>query len=168
MKHYQGLRSRNLNSFIIDILREKPVAFNPALARMSKRAVAGLFLSQLLFWWEKGADKEWVYKTVDEMNKETLLTRREQERAVRIWKELRILEVQLRGLPRKRHFRIDVSQLITVLASQYGVNDTLNGQSARTITESIQRKTNIDKNHLDLGEARSRLVRKLSVRKETR
>lgn len=163
MRHTRLAHDKNHNSIIIEMLGEKPVAFNPALARLGKSATAGLFLSQLLFWWNKGVSKDSIYKTVKEMEVETLLTRREQERAIRIWKEYKVLEVQLRGLPRKRHFKINISLLTNLLTNQYGVDDKLDSQFAPSITESTQRK-NQKNNIASLKEAKKLLARRMNIR----
>ncbi|MCF7834116.1 MAG: hypothetical protein K9L98_02040 [Candidatus Pacebacteria bacterium] len=112
--------NKNFNSLIIEKLGEKPIAFNPILARISNSSLAGLFLSQLLFWWHKGYDRDWIYKTIDEIKKETGMTRSEQDRAIKIWKELGILLVESRGMPRKRHFHIDKEKLFPLLEKASG------------------------------------------------
>ena len=91
---------------MLRILATKPVAYNPELAKMLGGVKCGVFISQLLYWWEKGANPEWVYKTIDEMYQETGLSRREQDTALRKLVKLGIIEVKLKGIPAKRHFKI--------------------------------------------------------------
>jgi len=107
--------SNNFNSRIIEILSVKPVVFNPALGELTKSATAGLFLSQLLYWWDKGSTKGWIYKTIKEMQEETCLSRSEQDRAIRIWKKLGILKVEKSGIPPRRYFQIDIDNLANLL-----------------------------------------------------
>jgi len=114
------LNNKNYNSILIKKLGEKPIAFNPALARIADSALAGLFLSQLLFWWRKGSDPNWVYKTIEEMEKETGMGRSEQDRTIKIWKGFGVLEVELRGMPRRRHFRIIKDRLFELLENETG------------------------------------------------
>jgi len=145
--------SKNYNSAIIEIFKERPVVFNPALGRLGKSAVAGLFLSQLLYWWEKGSDRKWIYKTIEEIKSETCLTRSEQDRSIKVWLELKVLEVQLRGLPRRRFFSIDFKKLTEALekdltsgqvsysANQIAEIDRLVSKSQQAITESTSEST---------------------------
>jgi len=107
----------NFNTQIIKWLSTKPIAFNPYLAKISGKATAGLFMSQLLYWWGKGSEEDWIYKTIDEFSGETCLTRSEQDTAIRIWKQLGILEVKKKGIPPKRHFKIDIERLMILLKS---------------------------------------------------
>ena len=104
-------RKKNTNSLLIGRYDEKPVLFNPGLGRISKSSTAGLFMSQMLYWHQKGRNKEWVYKTIKEFNRETCLTRSEQDRAIKKWKSLGILEIERRSIPRRRFFRVDVEKL---------------------------------------------------------
>lgn len=117
-------RKKNTNSSLIERYKEKPVAFNPGLARISDSATAGLFLSQLLYWHQKGRDKEWVYKTIKEFQEETCLCRSEQDRAIKKWKRLGVLEVKRKGIPQRRFFRIDTEKLNGLL-SAYPVEGSL-------------------------------------------
>ncbi|MDP2664198.1 MAG: hypothetical protein Q8P08_02055 [bacterium] len=101
----------NKNSILVARYKEKPVLFNPCLARISGSATSGLFICQLLYWHERGDDKNWVYKTMKELEEETCLTRSQQDRAIARWKELGVLTVEKRGLPQKRHFHVDLEKL---------------------------------------------------------
>ena len=107
----------NENTRMLQNLGVYPIAYNILLARISGKAAYGLFMSQLLYWHGKGIDKEWVYKTQEEMWRETQLTRSEQEGAIRIWKALGVLEVEKRGLPQKRHYKVDIAHLFELLQS---------------------------------------------------
>lgn len=108
-------RKRSTNSRLVIRFDEKPVLFNPGLGRISESAVAGLFMSQLLYWHKKGRNKEWVYKTINEFQKETCLTRSEQNRAIKKWEAMEILEVKRRSIPRRRFFRVDVEKIEKLL-----------------------------------------------------
>lgn len=105
----------NENSKLMKQVEVHPIGYNVLLARISGKAAYGLFMCQLLYWHKRGHDKEWVYKTQKECWKETQLTRSEQEGAIRVWKELGILEVKRKGIPQKRHFRVDLDKLLVLL-----------------------------------------------------
>ncbi len=105
---------KSYNRLLLELLEQRPIAFNPLLAKVANSARAGLFISQLLFWWNKGSEVGWIYKTINEVREETTLSRSEQDGAICIWKRLGILEVQLRGIPRRRYFKIDTDKLIRI------------------------------------------------------
>ncbi len=150
----QGRANTNYNSLIIEILGAKPIAFNPILGRLAKSATAGLFLSQLLYWDNKGSDPDWTYKTIREIYQESCLTRSQQEKAIKIWKKLDVLEVELRGIPRKRYFHINKNKLVAILksfinmpvsANQFAESCKLASKFKQTIyTENTPEKTNRD------------------------
>jgi len=111
-------KEKSYNKVILEVLGTKPIAFNPVLAKLAKSTTAGLFMSQLLYWWDKGKEEGWIFKTIEEINRETYLNRSEQDRAIKAWKSLGILEVKLIGLPAKRHFKINIETLIARLSKQ--------------------------------------------------
>ena len=140
---------RNRNSELIELLGEKPIAFNPMLGRIAGNATSGLFLSQMLYWDGKGRNPEWVYKTIREFEEETCLTRSEKQRAIRTWKKLGVLETENRGLPRRRYFKLDRKRLVEILSeqlaherNQYAENDKLACRDQHAITERTHENTN--------------------------
>ena len=109
---------RNTNSIIIGILGARPIALNPEVGRIAGSSTAGLLMSQLLYWWDKGRNRDCIYKTIEEFKEETCLTRSEQNTAIKKWKALGVLEVKNRGIPQKRHFYLDVDRLVTLLKNR--------------------------------------------------
>ena len=108
---------------ILNLLSAKIIATSADLARMVGSVKTALFLSQLLYWSDRGADKEWIYKTIEEFEEETALTRDEQDGAIKKLKTLKILETKLEGVPPnpspKRHFKIDQKKLIKLIEKYY-------------------------------------------------
>jgi len=93
-----------------------PVAFHRIFAKISGGAANGLFLSQLWYWRDKGHDAEgWIYKTQEDWEAETCLTRREQETARRALRERGLLEECKRGLPAKLFYRLRVDALYAAI-----------------------------------------------------
>jgi len=114
------MKNKN-QQLILSLLSTSPVAFNPDLARLTSSVKTGLFLSQLLYWSDRGSDEEWIYKTICEFEEETSLSRREQDGAIKKLKSLKILEVKLKGVPAKRHFHVDIDQLIELMEKYYSM-----------------------------------------------
>lgn len=134
-----------MNRYILEVYSERPIAFIPALARVAGSAGAGLFMSQMLYWCGKGYDADWVYKTIEEMKTETCLSRSEQERAIEKWQQLGVLEKEVRNVPPKRHFRINISALEKLLDTAFhiGISDeTESPIEQNTITENTSENTN--------------------------
>lgn len=102
---------------ITKLLTDKPVAYHPFLARVAGGVTAGLFLSQLFYWSDRGKDPEgWIYKKQTEFEEETALTRREQETARKRLLQQGLIEEKLKGVPPVLHYRICWDQLIFNLA----------------------------------------------------
>ncbi|HEX2243918.1 MAG TPA: hypothetical protein VHK27_11845, partial [Gammaproteobacteria bacterium] len=116
---------------IKEMLPNRVVGYSPDLARMVGGATVGLFLSQLLFQSDKGANPEgWVYKSEAEMGKETGLTKREQQTARRKLLALGVIAIMRGGFRNTYHFKIIWEKLYQVIA---GI------QRAQTVpTEPVQ------------------------------
>jgi hypothetical protein len=82
------------------------IAFQRAFIKPCGGSMAALFMSQLVYWINRTRNEYgWVYKTFDEMQLETGMTRREQDTARRHLKSINWIEERLMGMPAKRHFR---------------------------------------------------------------
>jgi hypothetical protein len=107
-----------------DLLPNRIVAYSPDLARAVGGATIGLFLSQLLFLSDKGADPNgWVYKSEQEMGRETGLTKREQQTARRKLLALGVIQIQRRGWKNTYHFRIVWERLEQVIQQSQRVQN---------------------------------------------
>jgi hypothetical protein len=115
----------NLNSRIIKAIGVKPVAYNVALSYIADNVYAGLFMSQLLYWHNKGSNPDFVYKTIYDFQQETWLSRSQQDIAIKIWKKLGVLEVEIKGIPPKRHFKTNRDVLFKIIADKFKDHDLL-------------------------------------------
>ncbi len=96
------------------------VAYQADLAKALGSVTAGLFLSQILYWSDKGDDaKGWIYKTQAEMYEETGLGRREQETARKVLRRAKVLHEERRGIPARMFFKIDFDVLCNLLQDYY-------------------------------------------------
>ncbi len=137
--------SKNFNTLLLESLSIKPIGFNPLLAKLAGSATAGLFMSQLLYWWGKGDYEDWIYKTIDEVKKETCLTRSEQSRAIKRWVVLGVLKVKIAGIPARRFFQIDTKKLVTILKKISGVKS----DSTNLPAENDNQADNIQQGNTD-------------------
>jgi hypothetical protein len=134
--------AQNHRQKIKDMLPNRVVGYSPDLARMVGGATTGLFLNQLLFLSDKGANTDgWVYKSEQEMGKETGLTKREQQTARRKLLALGVIVIMRGGWKNTYHFKVLWEKLYQVIAGiQRPQNvSTESDQQTQTIpTEPVQ------------------------------
>jgi hypothetical protein len=117
-----------------DMLPNRVIAYSPDLARIVGGATIGLFLSQLLFLSDKGHNPDgWVYKSEQDMGKETGLTKREQQTARRKLLSLGVIAIMRGGWKNTYHFKVMWEKLYQVIA---GVQRTQNVSTEKS--EPIQ------------------------------
>jgi hypothetical protein len=104
---------------VVRAMLERPVAFQPILARICESATAGLMLSQAVYWSERAKLPDgWFYKTMKEWQQEICLSRHEQDGARRKLKALGFWQEKAMGVPCTVHYRVDFEAL-AVCISQY-------------------------------------------------
>jgi hypothetical protein len=125
-----------------DMLPNRVVGYSPDLARMVGGATIGLFLSQLLFLSDKGANPDgWVYKSEADMGRETGLTKREQQTARRKLLSLGVIVIMRGGWKNTYHFKVIWERLYQIITgSQQPQNvPTEKGERSQTVsTEPVQ------------------------------
>lgn len=106
---------------LIDFL-DRPIAFQRAFVNLGAGITGALMLSQAVYWDKRTNDPQgWFYKTQQEWEEETGLTRYEQEGARKKLKSMGILEEIKRGVPCKTYYRINKLELEKALI-QYAEN----------------------------------------------
>jgi hypothetical protein len=114
LPHQQQAQSHRQQ--IKDMLPNRVVAYSPDLAKAVGGATIGLFLSQLLFLSDKGANPDgWIYKSEQEMGKETGLTKREQQSARRKLLALGVIAIMRGGWKNTYHFKVIWEKLYQVI-----------------------------------------------------
>ena len=94
----------------------RPIAFHKVLAEVSGSVNGGVFLSQAMYWSEvKEKADGWFYKTAEDWERETFLSRREQETVRRNLVKKGILEEVKKGIPAKLYFRVNNSVLLGLI-----------------------------------------------------
>jgi hypothetical protein len=117
---------------IKDMLPNRVVGYSPDLARIVGGATTGLFLSQLLFLSDKGANPAgWVYKSEAEMGQETGLTKREQQTARRKLLSLGIIVIMRGGWKNTYHFKVIWEKLYQVIAGIQRPQNVSTGKTER-------------------------------------
>ncbi|WOD97413.1 hypothetical protein REM94_05800 [Klebsiella pneumoniae] len=73
-------------------LLDRPIAFQRSFIRLDIGVTAALFLSQMIYWTNRSDDDGWVYKTQEEWEEETGLSRYEQEGARKKLRSIGVLQ----------------------------------------------------------------------------
>lgn len=137
---------------IIDLL-DRPIAYHRCFVSLTGSVTAAVLLSQAVYWSKRtGAGNDgWFWKTVDEWEEETGLSRYEQETARKILGRItpQFWEEDKRGIPRRLWFRLDLEQLEQCLQNlrtstrenpllERGKTTDSQGGNPRTISESTE------------------------------
>jgi len=94
------------------IVGSRTIAFKACYAKLTGSIASGVFLSQALYWQEKmGWGRSW-YKTQEDWEAETTLSRFQQEKARKVLCKLGILEEARRGLPAKLYYKVSLEKLV--------------------------------------------------------
>ncbi|MGL4223851.1 MAG: hypothetical protein ACRCSE_01710 [Vibrio sp.] len=105
-------------------LLDRPIAFHRPFVELGLGVTGALFLSQAIYWSRRTNGSGWFYKTQDEWEAETGLTRREQETARKKLKSVGILEEKKQGVPCRVFYRINDQKLLQLLAEKSLENNT--------------------------------------------
>ena len=101
---------------LIDTMNDRPIAFNRHYVALGCGINGALMLSQMVYWSKRTKDKNgYFYKTQDEWELETGLTRWEQETARKKLRELGFVSEHKHGVPCKVHFRVEHNSLYMAL-----------------------------------------------------
>ncbi|WP_439236741.1 DNA replication protein [Lonepinella koalarum] len=87
------------------------IAYYPKLAKPLGGATSAVLFSQLFYWQDKTANPLGVFKSQEDLERETGLTRREQETARKNLRELGILIETHKRLEHRLYFKIDEAKL---------------------------------------------------------
>lgn len=109
-----------------DILQKftHQIVYCGEIANMVGGVGAAVFLSMLMKWDGRGARNDrFIWKTRQEIHRETGLTRYEQESARKELKSRGILEERKIGLPARNHYRLNLNALDDLFCKTMNAND---------------------------------------------
>ena len=98
------------------------IAYRPNLARLFGGVIAEVFFEQIFYWQDKSDSELGVYKTQEELEIETGLSRKEQETARKLLREKGVLIETHKRLEHRMYYKIDCEKLDELLAAL--ANDT--------------------------------------------
>lgn len=138
-----------LTDFLTDVGR--PIAYFPKLKRITGSTTATILLCQFIYWRGKEADPEgWLYKTSDDIERETGLTYKEQKTARSALVSAGLLEEHYARLDHQMEFRLNLDEINRKWGMADGdVPESTNGslgndqavQSINSITEITSETT---------------------------
>jgi len=132
-------------SLVRALLKDRPIAYKPILARALGGVTVGLWVSQLIYWSDKGRDPDgWIYKTYIEWEAETAMSRGELDGARKRAGMLGIVEEKLAQVPARLHYRINWERLEELLAAQVEQSSSQETCNPVCIKHAIKVAQNID------------------------
>ncbi|MDA8485867.1 helix-turn-helix domain-containing protein [Pseudomonas resinovorans] len=98
---------------------DRPIAFQRVFVSLGVGITGALMLSQALYWSKRSDDAEgWFYKTMEDWESETGMTRSEQEGARRKLVSAGVLEEMKKGVPCRLYFRVKLDELAASLGAE--------------------------------------------------
>lgn len=97
-----------------DIL-DKPIAFHRCFVTLTGSINAALMLSQAMYWQKRNKEGDWWFQTREKWADETGMTRDEQETARKRLRECPFWQEELRGVPAKMYYKVDVGLLLRMV-----------------------------------------------------
>lgn len=122
----------------IEHLLDRPIAFQRAFVRLGVGVTGALMLSQAVYWSRRTSDADgWFYKTQDEWEEETGLTRSEQETARKRLIDKKVFFEKKKGIPCKLFYRVDFKALISTLTCPQDSGSQVCGNPANKDAEEL-------------------------------
>lgn len=119
---------------LLQTLLDRPIAYHRCFVPFGG-VTGAVLLSQAIYWSSRTSNESgWFWKTRDEWERETGLSRREQESARKRLVGHGILIEERRGTPAKLYFKVDFDQLEELLASS---------NQHKTLLSSVSKKPEV-------------------------
>jgi len=113
-------------SALISLLADRPVAYHPDLARILGGVKQAIFVSQLLYWTDKGSRADgFIWKTQEEWTDETGLSAGEQRTARKHLVEQGILIERLQDIPARLYYKLNLDTLQARMEEYYEQDMTI-------------------------------------------
>lgn len=131
--------NNNDELFLKQVFDDKPVAYRPVIAKALGSINAGLLVSQLYYWKDKGQDKDgWIYKTRKDLRDELGLSRAEQDTAREKARNMGVISEVIKKMPPKVHFKINTETLANVIKNYLKSNGLETSQFVCKYAQNVQ------------------------------
>ena len=117
----------------------RAVAYYPNLAKPLGGATSAILFSQLLYWHERAETQLGTYKTIEEIEAETGLTRREQETACKNLEKLGILTKTHKRLQHRMYYKLNPEAFDKAMAD-FETGYTAIGETAEATFPNVQNR----------------------------
>lgn len=115
---------------------DRPIAFNRDFVQLGVGITGALFLSQAIYWAKRTKNEDGAfYKTIEEWEEETGLTKKEQLTVKKRLSEIGVLTIVKRGIPAKNYFYVNFSRIAELLAET-----NQHDQSCQKVTSSSAKR----------------------------
>jgi hypothetical protein len=163
----EGLRPQQNRLYRL-LGQESPKPVHPKLALIFGYPLA-LIINQLLFWDGMGARKDgYIFKTEEDFIKEIGTSSAQQKLAIIKGKSYGFLDVKRKGVPAKRHYKLNFNILVDVIIQQAEIKGIVLSKSHfeysekhRSITERTQETTAIKTNASSISKIMADKFKKL-------
>ncbi len=146
-------QARSFQEELFDMIEQKTgncnkLAVHQEILRFTGDLETGVFLSQLIYWCDKGAGgaAQFFYKTIAEWREETFLSEYAIRAAIKKLRNMGILETKVKRAKSKPtlHYRLHKERLIDALFLRNQRNETLkskkrNCENEETLTDTTNR-----------------------------
>ncbi|HGE5984796.1 TPA: hypothetical protein ACGGR3_002160 [Vibrio cholerae] len=123
---------------------DRPIAFHRIFVELGLGITGALFLSQSLYWSRRTNESGWFYKTQEEWEEETGLSRREQDSARKRLKSLGIIEEKKQGVPCRVFYKVNGEKLLVLLSKRSDQKSENPVCSKQTIQFGEKRQTSLN------------------------
>lgn len=117
----------------------RAVAYYPNLAKPLGGATSAILFSQLLYWHERAEGELGTYKTIEEIEAETGLTRREQETACKNLEKLGVLTKTHKRLQHRMYYKLNPEAFDNAMAG-FDTEDGDIGETAEATFPNVQNR----------------------------
>jgi hypothetical protein len=119
---------------------DRPIAYHRVFVTLTGSVKAAIMLSQALYWQPRAKQKDgWWYKSAEEWEEETGLTRHEQQTARKDCEKYLLSD--LRGVPATLYWKVDEEALSTAL-----FDENSKTSFTETVKLDLRNQSNINKN----------------------
>jgi len=122
---------------ILKILNQRPIAYYPIYREITGSTTAGILLSQLMYWFSK---KDKFHKVDQEIQEETLLTKKELENAKKKLKDLVFITITREGIPAKTYYEINWLLYEIALTAYINPHQPYNVQELHHFVNELQER----------------------------
>ena len=127
--------SKDDQKLVSSLLGTRVIAYQPGLTHFLGSVEESIILFQLLYWQGKGRDSYWIYKSVDELEHETGITRNKQKTAIDRLIKKGFLEKTNKGLFNRRNFHVPVDKLCRSILTLHKKQDLVDRETSRYFAE---------------------------------